>query len=97
MDDSIAATPSGPVHPLIERVLTSKIPIAKLIGFGVEEIGGGRARAPLRSGPQHANPMATLHAGVLCDLAAAAMGMAFVTTLAPDESCTTVELSIHFF
>ena len=41
--------------------------------------------------------MGTLHGGVLCDLADAAMGMAFVTTLAPDESFTTVELSINFF
>ena len=32
-----------------------------------------------------------------CDLADAAMGMAFVTTLAPDESFTTMELSINFF
>jgi uncharacterized protein (TIGR00369 family) len=88
---------SEPVHPLVERVLASKVPIAELIGFVVEEIGGGRAVASLRSGPQHANPMGTLHGGVLCDLADAAMGMAFVTTLAPDESFTTVELSINFF
>ena len=39
----------------------------------------------------------SVHGGVLCDLADAAMGMAFVTTLAPDESFTTVELSINFF
>jgi len=51
----------------------------------------------MRAGPQHANPMGTLHGGVLCDLADAAMGMAFVTTLAPDESFTTVALSINFF
>jgi hypothetical protein len=49
MADRIGASPSGPVHPLIERVLTSKIPVAELIGFGVEEIGGGRAVASLRS------------------------------------------------
>jgi uncharacterized protein (TIGR00369 family) len=41
--------------------------------------------------------MGTLHGGVLCDLSDAAMGMAFVTTLAPDESFTTMELSINFF
>ena len=97
MGESIDASVSEPVHPLIEKALTSKIPIAELIGFGVEELGGGRAVASLRSGPQHANPMGTLHGGVLCDLADAAMGMAFVTTLAPDESFTTVDLSITFF
>ena len=41
--------------------------------------------------------MGTLHGGVLCDLADAAMGMAFVTTLAADESFTTMALSINFF
>src|SRR5260370_26447939 len=97
MCERSVASSSEPVHPLIERALTSKLPIAELIGFGVEELGGGRAVASLRSGPQHANPMGTLHGGVLCDLADAAMGMAFVTTLGPDESFPTVELSINFF
>jgi uncharacterized protein (TIGR00369 family) len=85
------------VHPLIEKSLASKAPIAELIGFTVEEIGAGRAVAFLQSGPQHANPMGTLHGGVLCDVADAAMGMAFVSTLAPDESFTTMGLSINFF
>ena len=80
-----------------EKARTSTVPIAELIGFRVEEIGGGRAVGTLRSGPQHANPMGTLHGGVLCDLSDAAMGMAFVTTLAPDESFTTMTLSINFF
>jgi len=88
---------SGPVHPLIERALASKVPIADLIGFQLEEIGGGRAVASLRTGPQHANPMGTLHGGILCDLTDAAMGMAFVSTLARDESFTTMALTINFF
>jgi uncharacterized protein (TIGR00369 family) len=41
--------------------------------------------------------MGTLHGGVLCDLTDAAMGMAFVSTLAADESFTTMALSINFF
>ncbi|HXV14457.1 MAG TPA: PaaI family thioesterase [Candidatus Krumholzibacteria bacterium] len=86
-----------PVHPLIAKVLSSKVPIAELIGFRVEEMTGGRAVGSMQSGPQHANPMGTLHGGVLCDLADAAMGMAFVSTLAPDESFTTIELNISFF
>jgi uncharacterized protein (TIGR00369 family) len=51
----------------------------------------------LAAGPQHANPMGTLHGGILCDIADAAMGMAFASTLAPEESFTTVELKINFF
>jgi acyl-coenzyme A thioesterase PaaI-like protein len=63
-------------HPLIQKVRHSTVPIGELIGFRVNEITTGRAVASLRSGPQHANPMGTLHGGVLCDLADAAMGMA---------------------
>src|SRR2546422_6038990 len=88
---------SETAHPLIQKVLASKPPIAELIGFEVEEIGDGRAVGSLQSGPQHANPMGTLHGGVLCDLADAAMGMAFASTLAPDESFTTIALTINFF
>jgi uncharacterized protein (TIGR00369 family) len=85
------------VHPLIERVSREKVPIAELIGFQVESIADGRAVATFEAGPQHANPMGTLHGGVLCDVADAAMGMAFVTTLVADESFTTMSLTINFF
>ena len=84
-------------HPLIEKVLASRPAVAELIGFKVEEVSGGRAVAYLQAGPQHANPMGTMHGGVLCDLADAAMGMAFASTLAPSESFTTTSLSINFF
>jgi acyl-coenzyme A thioesterase PaaI-like protein len=70
-------------HPLVRKVLVSKPPIAELIGFTVEAIGDGQAVGLLEAGPQHANPMGTLHGGVLCDVADAAMGMAFASTLAP--------------
>jgi acyl-coenzyme A thioesterase PaaI-like protein len=39
------------------------------------------------------NPMGTLHGGILCDLTDAAMGMAFASTLALDESFTTTDLN----
>ena len=83
-------------HPLIGKALTST-PIAQLIGFTIGEIGDGRAIGSFQPGPQHANPMGTLHGGVLCDLADAAMGLAFVSTLEADESFTTMDLHIHFF
>jgi uncharacterized protein (TIGR00369 family) len=73
------------IHPLVEKVLATKPPIAELLGFDVEEIGDGRAVGVMQAGPQHANPMGTLHGGVLCDLADAG------------ESFTTVSLSINFF
>src|SRR2546425_10725945 len=72
-------------------------PVAELIGFRATSIEPGRAIFELEAGPQHAKPMGTLHGGILCDIADAAMGMAFASTLAPGESFTTVELKINFF
>ena len=81
---------------LRERGKANDVPVARLIGFEAKDIRKGRARVTLSAGPQHANPMGTLHGGILCDIADAAMGMAFASTLAPEESFTTVELKINF-
>jgi len=51
----------------------------------------------MKTSHRHANPMGTLHGGVICDLADAAMGMAFATTLEDDESFTTLDLTAKFF
>ena len=40
--------------------------------------------------------MGTLHGGILCDIADAAMGMAYASTLDEGESFTTLELKINF-
>src|SRR6266704_6523296 len=72
-------------------------PVARLVGFDVVAVAPGRAVFEMEAGPQHANPMGTLHGGILCDIADAAMGMAFASTLAPEESFTTIELKINFF
>lgn len=80
-----------------ERAKNNDVPVARLVGFEVKEIADGRATVILSAGPQHANPMGTLHGGILCDIADAAMGIAFASTLAADESFTTVELKINFF
>jgi len=74
-----------------ERANTNEVPIARLIGFEARDIADGRATVVLAAGPQHANPLGTLHGEILCDIADAAMGIAFASTLAPDESFTTVE------
>src|SRR5216683_5825279 len=79
------------------RVKTNDVAVARLIGFEAKEIADGRALVTLEAGPQHANPMGTLHGGILCDIGDAAMGLAFASTLAVDESFTTVELKINFF
>lgn len=71
-------------------------PISMLIGmtFGKAEVG--RVEMHLQTGPQHYNPRGTVHGGIFCDIADAAMGMAFATTLEPGETFTTIELKINY-
>ncbi len=40
--------------------------------------------------------MGTLHGGILCDIADAAMGMAYASTLDEGETFATLELKINF-
>src|SRR6266851_5824006 len=71
-------------------------PIGALIGFRLVSIETGRAQFVLDADARHANPMGTLHGGVLCDIADAAMGMAYASTLEEGETFTTLELKINF-
>jgi uncharacterized protein (TIGR00369 family) len=71
-------------------------PVAKLLGFHLISFETGQALFEFEAGPQHANPMGTLHGGILCDVADAAMGTAFATTLEEGETFTTLELKINF-
>lgn len=71
-------------------------PVARLIGFTLTSIAPGHARIAFEAGAQHANPMGTLHGGILCDIADAAMGLAYASTLEEGESFTTLELKINF-
>src|SRR6266511_6374865 len=71
-------------------------PVGKLVGFRPTAIETGKATFELDAGPQHANPMGTLHGGIICDVADAAMGTAYASTLDEGESFTTLELKINF-
>jgi len=84
---------------LIQKVYRGEIPpppVATLIGFALTAIEPGRAVIELTAETRHANPMGTLHGGILCDVADAAMGMAYASTLEEGESFTTLELKINF-
>lgn len=71
-------------------------PVARLIGMEIEAVERGRAVVSLHAGSRHANPMGTLHGGILADLADAAMGLAYASTLDEGEAFTTLELKINF-
>ena len=71
-------------------------PIGRLLGFVLKVIEPGHAVFEMEVDQRHHNPMGTLHGGVYCDLADAAMGYAYAATLGEGESFTTVELKINF-
>jgi uncharacterized protein (TIGR00369 family) len=71
-------------------------PIASLLGFTLTAVGEDTATIELKVDERLANPMGTLHGGALCDIADAAMGMAWASTLGEGETFTTLELKINF-
>src|SRR3954454_12610760 len=80
----------------VQRGEAPPSPIGRLLGFVLKEIEPGRAVFEMEADERHHNPMGTLHGGVYCDLADAAMGYAYAAALAEGESFTTVELKINF-
>jgi uncharacterized protein (TIGR00369 family) len=83
----------------IDRVLRGgqpAAPIATLLGFRLVFAQPGAAAVEFEATEQHANPMGTLHGGVLCDIADAAMGIAYACTLEEGETFTTLEMKINF-
>ena len=71
-------------------------PVADLVGMRMTEVEPGRVIFELEAGPQHASPLGTLHGGILCDLADAALGCAHASLLEEGETFTTLELKINF-
>ena len=84
---------------LIQQIWRGELPpppVATLLGFTLSAVQPGQAVIEFEATARHANPMGTLHGGVLCDIADAAMGMAYASTLAEGETFTTLELKINF-
>ncbi len=88
------------MRALLEAMIrgeTPPPPVATLVGMRLVEVGDGEARFELEADPsRHMNPMGTLHGGILCDMADAAMGCAYASRLGEGESFTTLELKINF-
>lgn len=72
-------------------------PIGRLLGIVLKAIEPGHTVFEMEVDERHYNPMGTLHGGIYCDLADAAMGYAYAATLGEGETFTTVELKINFF
>ena len=97
-----ASAPPLTTRPVLEKlraVVRGEMPLAPVagvVGFTLTAVAEERATIEMEAGPQHANPLGTLHGGILCDIADAAMGLAYATMLAEGETFTTIELKINF-
>ncbi len=88
------------MRTMLEAMVRGEVPpppVAETVGMRLVEIGDGEARFELEADQaRHANPMGTLHGGILCDLVDAAMGCAYASRLGEGETFTTLELKINF-
>jgi uncharacterized protein (TIGR00369 family) len=89
---------SGKVSPTDKSRFNFPFPIMKTLGLRLVEVSEGTASFEMEAKRElHSNPMGTIHGGVLCDIADAAIGTAHFTTIAEGESFTSIDLQINFF
>jgi uncharacterized protein (TIGR00369 family) len=71
--------------------------ISRLLGFRIVAIGEAMAVIELDADAQrHGNQQGTVHGGLLCELADAAIGTAHSTLMAEGESFTSIDLKATF-
>ena len=89
---------SGTVTSTDKSPFNFTFPIMKTFGLTLVDVGEGTASFEMETKTElHSNPMGTIHGGVLCDIADAAIGTAHFTTIAEEESFTSIDLQISFF
>jgi uncharacterized protein (TIGR00369 family) len=89
---------SGTLTPTDKSLFNFPFPIMKTLGLTLVDVGEGTASFEMETKTDlHSNPMGTIHGGVLCDIADAAIGTAQFTTLTEGESFASIDLQINFF
>ena len=83
----------------IQAIVTGELPappISELMGFRLVLAEPGRAVFEMEPGPQHYNPIGSVHGGVALTLLDSAMGCAVHTLLAAGVGYTTLEVKTNF-
>ena len=79
----------------IERVFES-IPFARLLGIELVEIERGKAVLRLAARDELRRNGGVLHGGVTASLIDTAAAFVIMTLLSPDQTTTTIDLTVHY-
>src|SRR5207244_13267811 len=80
---------------LAQKTLRGEVPpppVGRLLGFILKSIEPGHAVFEMEADERHHNRMGTVHGGIYCDLADAAMGFGYAATLGDGATFPTIEL-----
>lgn len=89
---------AGTLPPGASTHLHYPTAISRLLAIRITEVGEATATVELDADAErHGNQQGTVHGGLLCELADAAIGTAHSTTVAEGESFTSIDLKINFF
>ncbi len=83
----------------IQAIIAGELPappISELVGFRLALAEPGRAVFEMEPGPQHYNPIGSVHGGIALTLLDSAMGCAVHTTLERGVGYTTLEVKTNF-
>lgn len=88
----------GTLTPEMSTHMHYPTPISNTLGIKLSEIGAGTATVEINTSKElHSNQQGTVHGGLICELADAAIGTAHSTVISEGESFTTIELKINFY
>lgn len=98
-----------PVLDFLKRQLSGELPegatthmkyptaISRLLGIRIAEVDEAFAVVEIDASPErHGNQQGTVHGGLICELADAAIGTAHSTLMEKGESFASVELKVSF-
>jgi uncharacterized protein (TIGR00369 family) len=71
-------------------------PIAKLLGFSIDEINEGHVVFSVEPGEHHYNPIGVAHGGLAATLLDSVMGCSVHTMLPKGRAYTTLEIKVNY-
>jgi len=95
-DDDAAASALAPEQERRIREAFEEVPFARFLGIELGELKRGQATLHLDIRDELRRNNGFTHGGVVASLADTAAAFAILTLLEPDQTTTTIDLTIHY-